>query len=169
MSHKENQITLGVFISTFIYCLMVLRTVRNAETVTGDATNADLTAAFVPHIAVMVGVLMTLASVGVLIFFIHHVPESIHVSNIIAKVGRGLNKHIDEQFPSRFGDPHEVESNRRSEANLPPTFYATATSIRATGAGYLEYTAIGCLDWLQAALENLATRQMRDAYRFGDE
>jgi uncharacterized membrane protein len=32
MGDKANQFTLGVFISTFIYCLMVLRTVRNAET-----------------------------------------------------------------------------------------------------------------------------------------
>ncbi len=139
MGDKGNQITLGVFISTFIYCLMVLRTVRNAETVTGDVTNANLTAAFVPHVAVIVGVLMALASVGVLIYFIHHVPESIHVSNIIAKVGRRLNERIDDQFPSRVGAPHEDESQRRGEADLPPYFYSTAKSIRASGAGYVEY------------------------------
>ncbi len=139
MSDKGNQFTLGVFISTFIYCLMVLRTVRNAETASGDAAKSDLTAAFVPHIAVIVGVLMALASVGVLIFFIHHIPESIHVSNIIAKVGRSLNSKIEKQFPSRIGEPHEDEADRRIEADLPEYFYATAKSIRPKGAGYLEY------------------------------
>jgi len=259
MGDKANQFTLGVFISTFIYCLMVLRTVRNAETAPAGSTNADeLASAFVPHVAVIVGVLMALASVGVLIFFIHHIPESMHVSNIIASVGRGLNKQISNQFPARIGNPHEDESDQKIESDLPDSFYATAKSIFSTGTGYLEYidgdelmtlaskhdlvlkvrpvpgdfvteknvillaspgdqidksleakltamfirgsqrtatqdlrfqvnqlvevamralspgindpfTATSCMDWLQSALENLATRDLPDAHRYDDE
>ena len=140
MGDKANQFTLGVFISTFIYCLMVLRTVRNAEAAPpGSAGAGDLASAFVPHIAVIVGVLMALVSVGVLIFFVHHIPESMHVSNIIAGVGRGLNQQISGQFPARVGDPHEDEANQNVESDLPDSFYATAKSIYSTGAGYLEY------------------------------
>ncbi len=140
MGDKANQFTLGVFISTFIYCLMVLRTVRNAETApAGSSSATDLASAFVPHVAVIVGVLMALASVGVLIFFIHHVPESMHVSNIVAGVGRDLNKRIASQFPARVGDPHEHESDQNVEADLPESFYASAKSIYSTGTGYLEY------------------------------
>ncbi|QDT02057.1 hypothetical protein K227x_04280 [Rubripirellula lacrimiformis] len=140
MGDKANQFTLGVFISTFIYCLMVLRTVRNAESgSSGDAEAADLATAFVPHIAVTVGVMLAIASVGVLIFFVHHIPESIHVSNILARVGRGLNDRIEGQFPARVGDPHEQESNRNAESMLPETFCRSAKQIRSTGTGYLEY------------------------------
>ncbi len=140
MGDKANQFTLGVFISTFIYCLMVLRTVRNAETAPpGSSGDVELLAAFVPHVAVMVGVLMALMSVGVLIFFIHHIPESIHVSNIIAGVGRSLNQKIEDQFPDRVGDPNEEESNREIQSNLPDSFFSTAKSIYSTGVGYVEY------------------------------
>ncbi len=31
MEDRGNQITLGTFISTFLYCLLVLRTVRASE------------------------------------------------------------------------------------------------------------------------------------------
>ena len=140
MGDKANQFTLGVFISTFLYCLMVLRTVRNAETAApGISSAGDLMSAFVPHVAVIVGVLMAIASVGVLIFFIHHIPESMHVSNIIAGVGRGLNKQITDQFPARVGDPHEDTANQKIESDLPDSFYNTAKSIYSTGTGYLEY------------------------------
>jgi len=140
MGDKANQFTLGVFVSTFIYCLMVLRTVRNAETAPAGSPGAtDLTSAFVPHVAVIVGVLMALASVGVLIFFIHHVPESMHVSNIIANVGRGLNTRIAKQFPARLGDPHADKAAQKRESDLPNSFYDAAKSVYSTGTGYLEY------------------------------
>lgn len=140
MRDKANQFTLGVFISTFIYCLMVLRTVRNAETASpGSSASADLAAAFVPHVAVIVGVLMAIVSVGVLIFFVHHIPESMHVSNIIAGVGRGLNKQIEHQFPDRIGEPHPGQTEQPVEADLPKSFYSDAQSIYCTGTGYLEY------------------------------
>jgi uncharacterized membrane protein len=48
---------------------------------------------------VLVAVLLTLASIAVFIYFIHHVPESIHVSNVIARVGRELRRRIDTLFP----------------------------------------------------------------------
>ena len=140
MRDTGNQITLGVFISTFLYCLMVLRTVRNADSPTpGSTSNAELASAFVPHIAVMVGLLLAISSVGVLIYFIHHIPESIHISNIVAGVGRDLNDRIEERFPSQIGEPHEEESERSSEANLPDSFYSAATPLRSDRSGYVEY------------------------------
>ncbi|MBB3210656.1 putative membrane protein [Rhodopirellula rubra] len=144
MGDKANQFTLGVFISTFLYCLMVLRTVRNAETAPPGETgtvgeNVELLGAFVPHIAVMVGVLMAIVSVGVLIFFIHHIPETIHVSNIIAGVGRRLNAQIDSQFPARVGDPRDTEVEHGSQSTLPPLFDESAAKVQSDGTGYLEY------------------------------
>ena len=140
MGDRGNQITLGVFIATFIYCLMVLRTVRNADTAPpGGAPVGDLAAAFVPHIAVIVGVSLAIASVGVLIYFIHHIPEAIHVSNIIAGVGCGLNARIVDQFPARLGHPHKDKSDRSSISDLPDSFYESAVSITARRDGYIEY------------------------------
>lgn len=48
-----NQVVLGTFVSTFLYCLLVLRTVRGSD----DAE-------FVPHLAVTVGVTLAMLSLG---------------------------------------------------------------------------------------------------------
>ena len=61
MRDRGNQLVPGTFISTFVYCLLVLRTVKGVEG-----------ASFVPHLAVGIGVVMAVASLAVLIYFIHH-------------------------------------------------------------------------------------------------
>lgn len=140
MRDKVNQFTLGVFISTFLYCLMVLRTVRNAETARPDpGENIELMAAFVPHVSIIVGLLMAIMSAGVLIFFIHHVAESIHISNIVAGVGRDLENDIDQQFPSKVGSPRNEKSQRDSSASLPDSFYDDARQLKSPRTGYVEF------------------------------
>jgi uncharacterized membrane protein len=82
MQDRGNQVTLGTFISTFLFCVLVLRTVRTGE---------DEQAVFVPHLAIIIALLFALASLGVLIYFIHHIPESINISNVLARLGRDLH------------------------------------------------------------------------------
>lgn len=66
MRDTANQVVLGTFVATFVYCLLVLRTIRRADEV-----------AFVPHLSVSIGVMLAMLSIGVLIYFIHHVSVSI--------------------------------------------------------------------------------------------
>ncbi|EMI15332.1 putative membrane protein, partial [Rhodopirellula maiorica SM1] len=165
MRDRGNQITLGVFISTFLYCLMVLRTVRNAESApVGDMAKQELASAFVPHIAVIVGIMLAILSVAVLIYFIHHIPESIHVSNILAGIGGDLNRQIERQFPARVGKPHEDLSQRQVDSNLPPSFYETAKTIRSRGSGYVEFVDMDGV--MGIAVEHDLTIRMR--FRAGD-
>lgn len=91
---RGNQVVLGTFVSTYIYCLMVLRTVRG-----GDDSGE-----FVPNLSVTTGVLLAIFSLGVLIYFIHHVSVSIQASQIIANVTHDLEHAIDRLFPERVGD-----------------------------------------------------------------
>ncbi len=136
MDDRGNQITLGTFIATFLYCLLVLRTIRSADE--GDASG--LIAAFVPHAAILVGLGLAIASVGVLIFFIHHVPESIHISNLVAGVGRDLRDKIDVLFPQRIGEgetTREAERDDDAVTEVPDEFYREATRVRADGTGYI--------------------------------
>ena len=88
MQDTGNQIVLGTFISTFVYSLMVLRTVNVVE--------KDV---FVPHLAVSIGIALAIASVGVLIYFIHHSASSIQVDQVIKQVGYDLDIVIDRLFP----------------------------------------------------------------------
>ena len=83
MADRTNQIILGVFVATFVYCITVLSTVHDRVELEEDVLQA-----FVPQISTLFAVLLTLASVGALIHYIHHIPESINVMNLTASLGR---------------------------------------------------------------------------------
>ncbi len=91
MQDTGNQVVLGTFISTFVYSLMVLRTINGVE------ENE-----FVPHIAVTCGIGLAISSIGVLIYFIHHSASSIQVDQVIKKVGSDLDDAIDRLFPEKI-------------------------------------------------------------------
>ena len=136
MDDRGNQVTLGTFIATFLYCLLVLRTIRSAD----EGAGPGLVDAFVPHVAVLVALALTLASVGVFIFFIHHVPESIHVSNLVAGVGRDLRDKVAALFPEQIGEGETTRAAERDDGvvtSVPDGFYDEARPVTADGAGYL--------------------------------
>ena len=132
MGDRGNQVTLGTFIATFLYCLVVLRTIRGGDE--GD---------FVPDFAILLALVLALCSIAVLIFFIHHVPRSIHVNTVAAGIGRQLTASLEELFPEfigRGGDTdavHEatVPAPLRTEALRPP---AGAAPILSPDTGYIE-------------------------------
>lgn len=132
MQDRGNQITLGTFIATFLYCLLVLRTIRSADEAAGAV-------AFVPHVAVLCAVGLALASIGVLIFFIHHVPESIHASNVVADVGRALNHKIEQLFPKTLGQGVPDDDGYDPRDDVPAGFVDEAAPVEAGGVGYVEY------------------------------
>jgi uncharacterized membrane protein len=114
MRDRGNQVTLGTFIATFLYCLMVLRTVRSADE-TSDGP--DAIGAFVPHVAILIALLLAAASVAVLIYFIHHISDSINISSIVSNIGRELNRSLETMFPDRLGD--EADETRLATDAMP--------------------------------------------------
>jgi uncharacterized membrane protein len=65
---RANQLVLGVFIGTFTYSLLILRSVRS----TADNYNR-----FIPMISVTCALALCLITIGFLIFFIDHIARSI--------------------------------------------------------------------------------------------
>ncbi len=117
-----NQIVLGTFIGTFVYCLLILRTIR------GDQTDV-----FVPNFSVTMGVFLALASVGVLIYFINHVSASIQASHVIASVSKELNEAIDRLYPVTLGQASGgLTPSERDAPTLPPV------PIAARCSGYVQ-------------------------------
>jgi uncharacterized membrane protein len=89
MGDKTNQIVLGVFVATFSYCITVLSTVHARLELSGTTIDA-----FVPQVSVLFALLLTLAAVGALIVYIHHIPESINIMTLTAKIGEKLLRSI---------------------------------------------------------------------------
>jgi uncharacterized membrane protein len=87
MQDRSIQFVLGTFVSSFIYCLIVLRSVQIIE--------ADV---FVPNFSVTFAVILALLNVGVLIYFIHHNATSIQVDEVIAETSNELSSNIERIF-----------------------------------------------------------------------
>lgn len=87
MHDRGNQFVLGTFTSIFVYCILVMRTVRGNE----DHQ-------YVPHLSITVAIGAALVGLGVLIYFIHHVSQSIQADTIIAKVSAELHESIERLF-----------------------------------------------------------------------
>ncbi|NQX05401.1 DUF2254 domain-containing protein [Rathayibacter sp. VKM Ac-2856] len=103
MADRGNQVVLAVLTSTFLYSLIVLRSVHTEE---------DATLAFVPVVAVGFAVLLAVGDVAVLVYFIHHIALSVQVTTLQKRVlgeledviaelsGEGERDAREEPFPS---------------------------------------------------------------------
>lgn len=119
-----NQVVLGTFVSTFIYCLLVLRTVH------GSNENY-----FVPNLSVTCALVLSLFSLGVLIYFIHHVCLAIQAENLVANVGLEFERSIQSHFPEAKSSEPETES---TPPDLPHPDDAAAFNVCSQSTGYLQ-------------------------------
>ena len=93
MSNSSTQFALGMFIATSTYCLLVLREVRG-----GPEEEA-----FVPHLSVSLGVLLSVFSIGVLIYFIHEVSLSVQAPTVVQMVAAEIDGSIERLYPDAMG------------------------------------------------------------------
>lgn len=127
MQDTGNQIVLGTFIATFIYCLLVLRTIHGE----GDGYSF-----FVPQLSVTVATVLAIASIGVLIYFIHHASTIIQAAHVITQVSGDLDKTIDRLFPEQIGQNSAKKPWQVGE--IPANFEEEASPVKATADGYLQ-------------------------------
>ncbi|KIN71479.1 DUF2254 domain-containing protein [Sulfitobacter guttiformis] len=141
MRDRSNQIVLGTFIATFLYCLFVLRSVRGTE---GASFSS-----FVPHLAVAFGVLMAAASVAVLLYFIHHIATSIRVETLLEKLAVEGCAAVDQVFPERLG---QGPADKAAGQTLTYEFEDDSRQIAADSDGYVQ--SIGSDVLMRLASEN---------------
>ena len=116
MRDRSTQVVLGVFLGGFVYSLLVLRAVGSVGT-DGE----------VPHLAILTGLLLSLLSAGVLVFFIHHLAESLQANTLIARVSDDLSGMIERFFP-----PAEDATATRDEREPPELGWSLAAGHSGT-------------------------------------
>ena len=102
MHDRPSQLAFGVFVGVFVYCLIVLRTIRGSD---------DEGGAFVPAAAVFGALLLALAGAWVLVYFIHHVALAIQVSTIVERIAAQTKQAIDHLFPQPLGESDDDEGD----------------------------------------------------------
>ena len=141
MRDRSNQIVLGTFIATFLYCLLVLRTIRGTEKFS-----------FVPHLSVAFGALLAIASVAVLIYFIHHIATSIRIETLLAHLAAETRAAVDRLYPERMGQNPSRDKHGTAEHLIPGDFEEGARQVLADGSGYVQRIGVDAL--MQIAIEH---------------
>ncbi|OYX67236.1 MAG: hypothetical protein B7Y88_00175 [Sphingomonadales bacterium 32-64-17] len=99
MEDKGNQLSLATFIGTFVYALTVLHTVRGEDETPILGAAGDALPGFVPQLSLLVAYVLMALSVGVLVYFLNHVPSAIRINKVLHDIGRRLLNMVREDFP----------------------------------------------------------------------
>ncbi len=123
---RGNQFTLGTFLGTFSFTLMVLRSVR---------THSE--GEFVPHLSLTLSIAFAFVSVGTLVFFVGHMAERINVDTVIELVSREVRTSI-----------RRLTSEQPQPTVPDPSIWTGAELIRDQRQGYLQQLeGDGLADW----------------------
>lgn len=123
MNDSSTQTVLGTFIAIFLYCLALTR-----------ATDNFAQGEYLPGLAIAGASLLTLLSIFLLIYFIHHVATNLQADNIIDKVYRSLEANIE----SIFAEHKENESTEKYHAEVKEKVDAIKGCIKSQGSGYVQ-------------------------------
>ncbi len=113
---RGNQLTLGVFLGTFSYALIVLRSVRTE----GEG-------GFIPHLSLSVGIALAFVCVATLVYFVGHMAGRINVDTVIELVSDDVNSAI-----------RRLTTDRRQPAQPPAMVWRDAVPIADPRRGYLQ-------------------------------
>ncbi|HMK62316.1 MAG TPA: DUF2254 family protein, partial [Acidimicrobiales bacterium] len=125
-----NQVTLGVFVATFVYSVLVLVTINSLGT------------RFVPYLSTSVAEALLLVDLLVLIYFIHHIAKSIQLPEVIAGIADDLMRSIDAEFPDRVGAvpvPDQIHHSGKSVQELVQLLEERGAEVPSLVSGYIQY------------------------------
>ncbi len=117
---RVTQWTLGIFLGTFLFCMAALPAARS------------LPHPFAPVATVLGAMLLALACVAWLLFFIHHTSEAINVNQIVDRIASETEAMIDEMMPH----PRR-ETRMADDGQIDPSTWET--SVLSDASGYIRF------------------------------
>ncbi|MCF8477981.1 MAG: DUF2254 domain-containing protein [Pseudolabrys sp.] len=115
MRDRRTQTSLGLFVATVVYLLLVLRSTY------GSADS-------VANLAVTVGTALVFLSVATLLLFVHHLARSIIADNVIDRVGTQLDADIRRLLPSETA----------KQPDRPPDIKKESATVVFVHGGYVQ-------------------------------
>lgn len=139
LQDKPSQFAIGLFVATFVHAILALREVSNS----GDGTGQ------VPGIAVVTAFVLVVASIAVLVIYVHHIGQSLRVSALIELVGKDTRSLLERLYPdegpaleSPKGSARVVEA-RKSGAIVKIGFGELVEEARRAGCALELVPALG--------------------------
>ncbi len=118
---RVTQWTLGIFLGTFSYCMAALPAARSVPH------------PFAPVATVLGAMVLALACVGLLLFFIHHISQAISVNHIVDRIAEETEAMIEEIMPW----PHRLNHVMRDAEPLRPN--PTEVAVLSDASGYIRF------------------------------
>lgn len=126
MRQKTTQLVMGLFIGTFIYCLIVLQAIVNFN----DNT--------LPYISIITGFSLGIISFFVLIYFIHFVCYVIDIDNVLHFLTNNLIESLERQLPEKHQGEHKIDKVINNADKNALTKYHEKKSIDSQKWGYIQ-------------------------------
>jgi uncharacterized membrane protein len=143
---RVTQWTLGVFLGTFVYCMAALPAARS------------LPRPFAPVATVTCAMLLAVACVAWLIFFINHISQAISVNHIVDRIARETEGVIDDIMPNARRHGYEPEG-------VPFDSNKREALVDSAVSGYIRYVDTERLLYLAKAFK-LRVRLLRRVGHF---
>jgi uncharacterized membrane protein len=132
---RVSQVTLGLFVGTFLYCILVLRVIQTTPEPS------------VPGLAVGGAIFLALVSMGQLLYFIHHIVQFIQANFLVEHIARETEAVIDEVFPA--GPPQEALALPDGWLTLP------RHRVLSDRSGYVQILDLAAIAEVARALEGV--------------
>ncbi len=154
-----NQVTLGVFVGTFVYSVLALGSI------------SSISSSFVPHLSTSVAEALLLVDLGVLIYFIHHIAKSIQLPEVIAGIADDLMESIDSEFPEEVGDGVAEPATRlhagKSVAELLTLIEERGAVVPSQVGGYIQYVGYSQLIAIATRTDSVIRLEHRPGHFLG--
>ena len=131
-NRRTTHFTLGIFVSTSLFCILVLASIREVN---------DFS--FVPTASVIVGILLTIVCLATLVYYIHDMSHAIQAPNVIQHSADDLDDAIERLFPQSFGKEVDGDATRQQPGEtalkeIEDTLDEPAFSVPCTRVGYTQ-------------------------------
>lgn len=123
---RLNQVVLGSYISTYLYCLLVLNAIKDTENYT-----------FIPSLSIIMAIIIAITNIVLLIIFIHRIAVSIQADKVISDISGFISKQLETLFPEKIGKEKKPEEN--VDAFSAISAYQKRIPIKSPKSGYLQY------------------------------
>jgi uncharacterized membrane protein len=122
---KLNQIVLGSYVSTYLYCLLVLNAIKDNENYT-----------FIPTISIFVAILATVFNIILLIIFIHQIAISIQADRVVSDISNFIENQVENLFPKKIGE--FMNEDMFIDTAKIISQYKHTTILKSPKSGYLQ-------------------------------
>ncbi len=97
LQDRPSQAAIGLFAGTFAHAMLTMRHVRTAPQGAGS----------VPGLAVLIAIVLVLACIATLVWYLNHIGQSLRVAALVGWVADDTTRTMDEVYPDR-GEPFEL-------------------------------------------------------------